>query len=160
MLGQSHLSIFSVPRGRYREDGRKRPALRHKCGPACGKSSPRGSSWALLAPRGGSGATNPNKPRDGAANSGLVEGHLNPCIPVVWLWPFGSTTQPFISAWLLKSKGGFLKLRLLLMRLKGANGVLAAPTWLRNVVPQRPVLNPGLHFSPEESSKRQATISV
>lgn len=53
-----------------------------------------------------------------------------------------------------------LRLHLLLTRLKGANGVLAAPTWLRNVVPEGPVLNPGLRFSPEESSKHQAAISV
>lgn len=46
------------------------------------------------------------------------------------LWPFVLTIQAFVSAQLLKSEGSVgpgTKANLLLMRLKGANGVLEAP---------------------------------
>lgn len=33
----------------------------------------------------------------------------------------------------------------------GASRSLVAPTWLWNTIPECPVLNPGLHFCPEES---------
>jgi len=82
---------------------------------------------------------------------------------LVWLWPFGLTMQPFVSAWLLKSKGSIpqiLKLHLLLMGLKGANRVLGAPTQLCNIVPEHSKLNPGLRFCPKESRKHQAAINA
>lgn len=44
-------------------------------------------------------------------------------------------------------------LNLLLIRIKGADGALAAPTY--DVVPQRPELNPELHFSPEKSNTKR-----
>lgn len=116
--------------------------------------------WSFLASQMVWDVTNPNKP----CKKILVwlRDTWTIAFPV-WLWPFGLTMQPFVSAWPLKSSGStpqIPKLNVLLRRLKGANRVLVALMQLCNIISQRPVLNPGLHFCPEKSPKCQGTINV